>query len=237
MKTLVFGDSKIEFEFIRKNVKNININIRDNGSIMVSAPHHMDYEVVENFIYNNAYSILEKLKKFERTRALEMPPKEFISGEEVKFLGKQYRLKLIKDNQNKIYFKGNYLYLHTNSTSIKIKEHITSEFYRQEALKVFENTSDKLFNNLNHYNIEKPKIEIRKMTKRWGSCQRKKKTILLNIYLITAPMSAIEYVILHELIHFIHHSHDKDFYNLLTAVMPDWFYRKKHLDEIIVLNL
>ena len=87
------------------------------------------------------------------------------------------------------------------------------------------------------YNISKPNITIRTMKARWGSCIESKKSILLNSELIGAPKFCIDYVILHELIHFKFRTHDKNFYNLQEVVMPDWKKRKEILDVEVVKNL
>ena len=80
------------------------------------------------------------------------------------------------------------------------------------------------------YNIERPEIYVRNMTTRWGSCIPSKKRIGLNLQLIKADERCIEQVILHELIHFIHPNHSKNFYFILTQIMPDWKDRKNDLD-------
>ena len=69
------------------------------------------------------------------------------------------------------------------------------------------------------------------MKSRWGSCLPFNNKIILNLNLIKTPMCCIEYVILHELSHFKHHNHSKNFYNFITLFMPDWKERKKILDE------
>jgi predicted metal-dependent hydrolase len=73
------------------------------------------------------------------------------------------------------------------------------------------------------------------MKKRWGSCLRSKGVILLNFELIKAPKYCIDYVMIHELLHFIRKNHDSQFYDLLTVLMPDWKERKEILDENVVL--
>jgi hypothetical protein len=75
------------------------------------------------------------------------------------------------------------------------------------------------------------------MKTRWGSCIKKSDIILLNFDLIKAPKYCIDYVVLHELIHFVYHNHGKRFLNLITAIMPDWKERKKMLDEEVVRSL
>ena len=87
------------------------------------------------------------------------------------------------------------------------------------------------------YQVPKPRIMIRIMKARWGSCWKVANTILLNFELIKAPKYCIEYVVLHELIHFLHRNHDQQFYVFLSALMPDWKQRKAILDEEVVREL
>jgi len=87
------------------------------------------------------------------------------------------------------------------------------------------------------YGVGKPHLEIRVMKARWGSAQINNNTILINTELIKAPKYCIDYVILHELIHFKYNNHSENFYNMLFTLMPDWEKRKKILDEEIVREL
>ncbi|MFK4998952.1 SprT-like domain-containing protein [Bacillus sp. N9] len=80
-------------------------------------------------------------------------------------------------------------------------------------------------------------IDMRVMKARWGSALVESNTILLNSELIKAPKHCIEYVILHEMIHFKYNNHSDSFYNMLYALMPDWEKRKAILDEEIVKEL
>ncbi|WP_254610160.1 MULTISPECIES: M48 family metallopeptidase [unclassified Bacillus (in: firmicutes)] len=75
------------------------------------------------------------------------------------------------------------------------------------------------------------------MKARWRSALVGANTILLNSELIKAPKYCIEYVILHEMIHFKYNDYSDKFYNMLHAMMPDWEKRKAILDEEIVREL
>ncbi len=66
------------------------------------------------------------------------------------------------------------------------------------------------------------------MSKRWGSCTPLGK-IILNVELIKASKGCVEYVVTHELCHLVHHNHTKEFYNLLTRILPSW---KKWKDKL-----
>jgi predicted metal-dependent hydrolase len=70
------------------------------------------------------------------------------------------------------------------------------------------------------------------MPTRWGSCTSKGK-IILNPELIKAPKGCIEYVIIHELCHLIHHDHTQKFIDLQTKEMKDWEKWKMKLERLL----
>lgn len=79
--------------------------------------------------------------------------------------------------------------------------------------------------------VAMPQLKIRKMKSRWGSCHSQKGVITLNSQLMAAPQPCVEYVILHELCHFLQPNHSQRFYALLSRIMPDWAERKKLLNQ------
>lgn len=85
--------------------------------------------------------------------------------------------------------------------------------------------------------MEFPKLLICQMEKRWSSCSTKTHRIQLNSELIYAPTYCIDYVIVHELVHFLHPNHSKQFYEMLTLLMLDWKERKKKLDQDVIREL
>lgn len=61
--------------------------------------------------------------------------------------------------------------------------------------------------------------------------------VTFNFYLIKARMPYIDYVVLHELVHFLYPNHSKYFYAFLSNYMPDWKERKNVLDQNVVHGL
>ena len=76
-----------------------------------------------------------------------------------------------------------------------------------------------------------PQLRLREMKSRWGSCLVYKQTITLNTNLLTCSRRCIEYVVLHELCHFVHPNHSPRFYELLSSFLPDWKQRRQELNE------
>ena len=87
------------------------------------------------------------------------------------------------------------------------------------------------------YGIPTPKVYIRKMATMWGSCSIKRGAVVFNLCLLKAKIACIDYVVLHELTHFLYPNHSKQFYYFLSNYMPDWKDRKKILDQDVVHGL
>ena len=98
------------------------------------------------------------------------------------------------------------------------------------ACEVFLGCVERMRNLLStEYNVPFPKITVRNMKTRWGSCTPAKKSIRLNLQLIKADIECIEEVALHEIVHFIHQNHSKDFYGVMEKYMPDYKKRGERL--------
>jgi len=106
------------------------------------------------------------------------------------------------------------------------------EFYNiKQCRTLFPELINEIYPIFRKYDVPEPKLTIREMTSRWGSCQPKRGIITLNKRLIETPRSCIEYVIMHEFIHFRQPNHSKAFYELLSTLMPDWKERKSTLEN------
>ena len=71
-------------------------------------------------------------------------------------------------------------------------------------------------------------VKITKAKKRFGSCNGKN-SLCFSCYLMLYPNEAVDYVVVHELAHIKHHNHSKDFYSLISKLMPDYKDREKLL--------
>lgn len=236
-QVIYYGKDKIEFFIVRKSVKNINLKVLSNLEIRVTANKHVSTDVIRDFVADKAKWIEKSIKYFRSNSAYETN-KEFISGESIKYLGKQYRLKIIKSDKSEVECKDSFIYLYTrNFDNINKKKQLFEKWEKDRAIEMFQSSFNKLYPIIKKYYNEEIKISVRKMKSRWGSCLKDKNTILLNQDLIKAPLYCIDYVILHELIHFRYRNHDDMFYSFLSAIMPDWKERKSMLDEEVVLDL
>lgn len=233
-----YANKIIDFVVKRKKVKNVNLNIKPDMTIEVTANDRVPLDFICDFVKTKGAWILKNVKTFKDVQAFRHSEREYVSGETFKYLGKQYRLRVMQEEEEKVkYFRG-FIYLYVKDTeNVNRKAKLIDEWYREKAQKTFNESLDKMFPLVQKYGVEKPNIDLRSMKARWGSALTDKKTILLNTELIKAPKYCIDYVVLHELIHFKYNDHSDNFYKMLYSLMPDWEKRKAILDEEVVKDL
>lgn len=236
---IYYSNKRIDFFIERKNVKNINLNIKPDMTIQVSANEKVPLDVIYDFVKSKGAWIVKNVKTFEEVMPHKRSEREYVSGESFRYLGKQYRLRVEKTTDEEVvkYFRG-FIYLYVKDLqNFQRKEKLMDSWYREKALKIFQESLDKMSESMKKYGVGKPSLDFRTMKARWGSALIEKNTILLNTELIKAPKHCIDYVVLHELIHFKYNDHSDNFYNMLFTLMPDWQKRKAILDEEIVQEL
>lgn len=233
-----YANKIIDFVVKRKKVKNVNLNIKPDMTIEVTANDRVPLDFICDFVKTKGAWILKNVKTFKDVQPYRQSEREYVSGETFKYLGKQYRLRVMQEEEEKVkYFRG-FIYLYVKDTeNVNRKAKLIDEWYREKAQKTFNESLDKMFPLVQKYGVEKPNIDLRSMKARWGSALTDKKTILLNTELIKAPKYCIDYVVLHELIHFKYNDHSDNFYKMLYSLMPDWEKRKAILDEEVVKDL
>ncbi len=234
-----YGNKVIDFLIERKNVKNVNLNIKPDMTIQVTAHEKVPLSFIYDFVKNKGAWIVKNVRSFEDVLPNKQSEREYVSGESFKYLGKQYRLRVqkTKDEEKVKYFRG-FIYLYVQDpNNFKRKEKLMDGWYREKAITIFQESLDKMSVLIKKYGVEKPALDLRIMKARWGSALLDSNTILLNTELIKAPKHCIDYVIVHELIHFKYNDHSEKFYKMLYSLMPDWEKRKAILDEEIVKDL
>lgn len=238
LRKVPYEDGEISYLLEQKPVKNLNLRIHKDGHIFVSAGFSVPPEEVDAFVIRKGSYIRSAQKKFSQMAQYTPQPKQFVSGETFYILGHGLRLKVTQGPQNKITSDGVFLYLQIkDAEDVQSKKRIVTKYLDQKCLDVFREIIEEIYPTFQKYGVAMPKLRIRDMDTRWGSCLSKKGIITLNKRLLEAPRNCIEYVVTHEFCHFIHPNHSKRFYEFLNMLMPDWQSRKKSLDQNIVHSL
>jgi predicted metal-dependent hydrolase len=105
-------------------------------------------------------------------------------------------------------------------------------FAEPEFRQILSDSLDRLYPIVQAHGVKMPSVSVRSMKTRWGSCSVRGGSIRLNYYLRFAPLESIDYVVLHELAHFLYPNHSKDFYGFIERHMPDWKQRREYLKRI-----
>lgn len=186
--TVNYGEQEIHFELEIKNVKNINLNVRPDQSIAVSANGDVPLNVIKEFVKDKGPWIIKNLAYFRKFQHVEKGDKEYISGESFKYLGRQYRLRVRESESDAVkYFRG-FIYLYTkNPNDKRVKERLVRDWLREKAEYHFNHSLDRMHGLVKHHNIPWPTLRIREMKSRWGSCSHNDGIIVLNSELIKHP--------------------------------------------------
>ena len=225
----------IEYIFERKNIKNINVRIRHNGSIFVSVPENVAENIADSFVISKCRYIRNAVDTFESNEILKAEMK-YVSGENVTLLGKNMRISIIKDAEEYVNTDGIYVCIHVRRPDYyNRKKNLLNSWLNEQCSIIFNEIMHEVHQKFIPYGVDFPQLKPRNMTSRWGSCLPNKGIITLNKRLIEAPKNCIEYVVYHEFCHFIHPNHSKQFYSLLQVMLPDWRESKQLLENCIVL--
>ena len=217
-------DRNIIYQLTRKPVKNINLRVKPNGEIHVSANPGVSIEKINDFIYKNREFIFRALKKYSgQKKRTSLEEKNYQSGEVFRFLGKDLTLVLTKGKEEFVRYDGEHLYLQVQEPEdLSIKKYLVTKWYRTMTQEIFQKKCTEVYQMFQDYPVPFPRLTIRPMTSRWGSCRPDRAAITLNSHLILTEEKVIESVVVHEFAHFIHPNHSKDFYRLVQSIMPDY---------------
>ncbi|WP_314287514.1 SprT family zinc-dependent metalloprotease [Capnocytophaga sputigena] len=216
------------YELYYTDRKTLGIKVYPDTSVKVFAPIDTDLPIIEQHLKAKRKWI-EKQQRSFRSYLPATPARQYIGGESFLYLGKQYMLKIESSTAEEVkLYQGRLVVKTVNPEATHIKK-LLQQWYIARATILFNKLFEEQFCLFKRFGLEKPILQIKKMEKRWGSCTPQQK-IILNPELIKAPVVCINYVILHELCHLVHHNHSKAFYRLLENFMPDWQKYKQLLE-------
>lgn len=213
------SDTEIAYELTRKSVKNLNLRISSDGTVKVSVPYRVSFRTADEFVMRNAGFIL---KARERTAEKNRP-----SLDRIYFLGSGLELKIIPSEKSSALLTDTELLLYIKESELQSDragaiQAAINHWEKEKGRELFPPVlcrSHKRFGELG-LEIPFPVLTVKSMKSRWGSCTAAKGKICLNAALVEKPVICIEYVICHELSHFLVHNHSADFYSVLTRVFP-----------------
>lgn len=235
---LIYGEARLPYlvqEDPRRSSR-IAIHVDPDGTVMVEAPPGYSDQAVQQAVQKRARWVVnhvaEAAHRFDYVR-----PREYVSGEQVLYLGRRYVLKVIvTPKPSKMpKLRGNRLEVECRTGGpVDIRGRVRA-WYRSKARDYFAHRLDQLSARLSWVDSTPP-FRLLEMSRQWGSCSTSGQ-IILNPHLVKTPRACIEYVLVHEMTHLLHHNHSPEFFNLLDQEIPEWRVRKQQLDSLVEIAM
>lgn len=235
-RSIVLEGREIKYELLRKKVKRINLHVKSDGSVWVSASNRVTVAEIERFMVKNADFFLRALDKFA-ARGVSEPP-QYETGDAVRLLGKDYELTVCEGGKNSVcVLEGRILLTVKDADDYEMKRKCLDDWLKMQCRKVIDESCGRLYPAFEKRGVKPPKeIRIRTMKSKWGSCMPQKGVLTFNTNLIAAPQECVDYVVAHEFNHFLHPDHSPAFYASLAEVIPDWKRLRKETNEHPVIR-
>jgi predicted metal-dependent hydrolase len=227
-----YGTTTIEFELVHSNRETLAIHVYPDASVVIDAPLESPLDAVLDRVQKKAKWITKQQRLYRDHQPTITRIPSYESGETHYYLGKQYRLKVVQDDVERVRFYRGRLYIHVGHPQDRAhKQELLQKWYRVRAKSIFFQQLDKCYPLVEPFGIPYPDLKIREMKSRWGSASPQS-NITLNLKLIYVPKRLINYVVLHELCHLREMNHSATYYALLAQVLPNWEYLREELNSL-----
>jgi predicted metal-dependent hydrolase len=230
-KQFQFGNTTIPYSIKESSTrKTINLTV-ENGKVAITIPSGTDPSIYEPVIYKKATWIIKQLGDYQE---IHLPAQnlQFRSGEKLSYLGRNYRLHVVKTTSSTstlTFLQGRFHATIPEGISVQEQRDYLYPLYRNwisEKGKYFAERRIERF--IQRIGQAPSGIAVRSMEKRWGSCTTQQK-ILLNWRIFLAPVSMIDYVLAHEIAHLKEMNHTPAYWETLRMLIPDYEERKEWL--------
>lgn len=216
-------------EIRRSDRRSLGLEVRADLRVIACVPRSCPDATVDAFVASRTPWIVRQLEYFARRPA--PPAARYTDGEIHWFLGAPLRLRLAPRAPRGIVHRPGVLEVGGAHAGDSVRTgRAVQRWFRAQARVTFEILIRQWQAHPRFARYPVPTLRVRQMRTRWGSFSPQG-GMTLNLALIRAPRSAIEYVVVHELCHYRYRGHGKGFYTLLEAVMPDWRARKRLLES------
>jgi predicted metal-dependent hydrolase len=204
--------------------KSLGLTVDRSGELVVHAPVATLEPELRTWVNGKLLWVHQKLAQ-KREMVRDVHPPEFVSGESIFYLGRSYRLRIVDEARAPLRFDGEWFELRRSATP-KAAQHFQRWFMDKGAawLRARSAELERLSGQTS------TKVIVRDLGYRWGSCG-KHRTLYFNWRLLQLPVQVIDYVVLHEQVHLLHHNHSQQFWKALDSVLPDWLVRKEELER------
>ncbi len=229
-RTVTISSQEVEIDIIRSSRRTVALYVKPGGTLLIRAPWYVPVHLLMQFVRQKTAWIERQLRRVKDARPLAEPTLTD-DGSVIPFMGRQVTVRVNAGDRNSAVLKENELHL-TLSGAVT-GERITAlaeAWYLREAKRHFSSRTAVLA-ALHSSLLPAPgPVNVRKMKRRWGTCHSSG-AIWFNRELVKKEQELIDYVIIHELCHLVHHNHSKEYYALLGSIIPNFRELRKRLQN------
>lgn len=226
------GGRRLEYQLRRSSRRRtLEISVAPDRQVTVTAPATASAERIELAVRRRAGWIVRQQRAYE-----DLPPppapRQWVAGETHKYLGRQYRLKIVQGARPSVRLSGAFFVISIPKPDDRHQVQRALEgWYRKHAVSLLTNRVSIARTSTTWLRMmEQPRVFVREMRLRWGSVTRSGR-IYFNVDLVKLPLGCIDYVVTHELVHLKVPNHGQAFWRLLSRCMPDWERWKSRLSR------
>lgn len=227
-RTLSLSTGEVEVDIVRSARRTVALYVRPGGSLLIRAPWYVPVRMLMTFAAEKSRWIERQVMRLKNVT----PPGEKLTifdGCKISFLGMELTV-TVKEGSVRRASRSDgklLLILPGNSTPEELTR-MTETWYLREAKGYLPHRTYQLAAEYSRLLPSPVAVNVRKMKRRWGTCHTGG-AIWLNRELIKKDPQLIDYVIIHELCHLVHHNHGREYYGLLGLIMPDYKELRKRL--------
>lgn len=229
-KEFIFGSFVYHYDLIMQDRKVLSLTVKPDLSIVLKSPHGAESERIELFLQKKWFWLEKQLSFFKKYQR-KIYRKEYISGEGILYLGKQYKLMVKKSSKDRVVMTKGMMMVSTSkgTDDRRHTKRLLDKWFDEKREQVFHDRYE-LMKEKFEYKVM-PRLAVREMQKRWGSFLEND-VVVLNPKLIHTSRDCIDYVMVHELCHVKYKNHDTKFYAFLKKKFPTWEKVKDKLETI-----
>lgn len=207
----------IDYVLKRSKRKTASIQIERDGQVSLRVPMRMLIREIEALIKEKEAWILRHLAK-RREMSLKKNERHYLEGESFPYLGKSYRLKIVKDQAEPLLLKSGVFCLHADFQGSARAAEVFKLFYQEKGLIV---VGERVAHFQAMMGVQSNRIRIVETKTRWASCSSKGN---LNFHwkCLMLPKNIFDYIIIHEVAHLVHLNHSKRFWDQVERIICDY---------------
>lgn len=227
-----FGRTRLEFGIRRSpRRRTVSVVVDPEDGVLLTAPESVPIQKLNAVVEKKATWILERLRWVEQLEE-RLPPREYVSGETFLYLGRHYRLKVLRPRKlAEVKLVRGLLEVGPERSRLATQRPLAirralEAWYRERAS---DRISERVAVWMSELGVsEVGEVLLRAQQKRWASCDAAG-NLRFNWRIVQAPMRLLDYVVAHELTHLIHADHTRTFWRKLGSVMADYEQRREQL--------